>query len=99
MKKRATSVGKKSSTQVETASTRSGSKSKSRRAVSQTQKIAEEFDEQLLNIDITKPRRPFNFFISDMFKKEEDAKIDSETMKAFSKKFKGLSEKEKDKYK
>ena len=94
--KKATSVEKKkANTQIEVRSQSSSSKTKpSRRAVSQSQKIEEEFEEQLLDIDLKKPRRPFNFFIQEMFQKE-GGKIDAKTMKDFSKKFKSISEKEK----
>jgi hypothetical protein len=94
---KSTSVDKKkSNSQID--APRSGSKTKStRRALSQTQKIEEEFEEQLLDISLKKPRRPFNFFIQDMFSKE-GGKIDSKTMKDFGKKFKSISEKEKNKY-
>jgi hypothetical protein len=88
---------KKSKSQNETKS-RNGSKNKTtQRTLSQTQKFSEAFDEHILDIDLKKPRRPFNFFIQEMFSKE-GGKIDSKTMKDFGKKFKSINEKERNKF-
>lgn len=94
-----TSVEKKKSNSQLDIKTGSGSKTKStRRALSQTQKIEEAFEEQLLDIDLKKPKTSFNFFCQEMFNSDKNYKIDSKTMKEFSKKFKAIPEKEKNKY-
>ena len=88
---------RKAASQMETKSA-SGEKTKaSRRALSQTQRIEEEFEENLLDINLKRPKQPFNFFIQEMFSKE-GGRIDSKTMKDFGKKFKSISEKDRARY-
>jgi hypothetical protein len=97
--KKPTSLEKKKSNSQLDMRSHSGSKTKSsRRALSQTQKIEEAFEEQLLDIDLTKPRTSFNFFCQEMFNSDKNNKIDSKTMKEFSKKFKSIPEKDRNKY-
>lgn len=98
MKKKGTSVDDRKANSQMTTKTSSRTKTKSvKRALSQSARIDEEFEDALLEIDLKRPKKPYNFFIQDMFKKE-GGRVDSKTMREFGKKFKSIPEKEKMRY-
>jgi HMG-box domain/HMG (high mobility group) box len=86
----------KSNTQREPESSKT--KASNRRVMSQAPNYEEDVESEITNLDLKKPRRPFNFFIKEMFSKEQGAKIESKYIKSYAKQFKSLSEKEKNKY-